>query len=392
MINTLVQNKDSIYVICIIDSNFYEKCIQFYNNFINAKIYVLNYNSDSIKVSDKIIEPYNDRVILTHNSISDIKEEIDICYINEDYCDYIKYKISLKNIKLLINISGRLFDRSKNQIILVSVGVFQEYIIDNIEHLLKLNVDIHVITNSVFFPKLNKFKAVINIVDSDSLNIDIFNNKTKLNKTIRNGFWNNTSKRLFLLYEYIKLHDIKNVIHLENDVLLYKNMDYRMENKIYLTMDCNYRCIPGIIYIPNYKLMTNLICNYNFSSNDMINMGIFYNNNKDIVNTFPIIDNSIQKCIYNENFTEFNSIFDGAAIGQYLGGIDPRNRSGDTTGFVNETCVIKYNKYKFKWIKNGEYKLPYIQINKNLIPINNLHIHSKKLKKFSFNRYNTMIR
>ena len=55
---------------------------------------------------------------------------------------------------------------------------------------------------------------------------------------------------------------------------------------------------------------------------------------------------------------------------------------GNTVGFINETCVIKYNIYTFKWIKKGKYKFPHIQINNKLIPINNLHIHSKNLKKF----------
>ena len=78
----------------------------------------------------------------------------------------------------------------------------------------------------------------------------------------------------------------------------------------------------------------------------------------------------------------FNSIFDGAAIGQYLGGVDPRNIRKDTVGFVNTTCVIKYNKYEFKWIKKGEYSFPHIEINNKLIPINNIHFHCKNLKKF----------
>ena len=266
------------------------------------------------------------------------------------------------------------------EIVLVSVGIFQEYIIDNIIQLLKLNMNVHVITNKKFFLKLKEFNTIKKI-DADTLNIE-FDSKSKLDKSFRNGFWNNCSKRLFLLYEYIKKNNIKNVVHLENDVLLYSKMKFIFENKIYLTMDSRSRCIPGIIYIPSYELMNNLIKNYKYNITDMGNMGIFYNNNKNIVKTFPIIDNSIDKCIYNENFKEFNSIFDGAAMGQYLGGIDPRNRRGDTTGFINETCVIKYNKYKFKWIKKGEYSFPHIEINNKLIPVNNLHIHCKNLKKF----------
>ena len=269
----------------------------------------------------------------------------------------------------------------KKQVILVSIGIFQTYIKENINQLRKFNFDIHVIVDRNFFKDLESYGSSVKIIDAATI-LTNFDNDTKLDKHFRKGFWNNCSKRLFLVYEYMKMNNIKNVIHLENDVLLYTNMNYNLEEKIYITMDSNDRCIPGIIYIPKYNLLTKLIQNYDYTKNDMINLANFYKKNNDIVTTFPIIDNSIDKCIYNENYHIFNSIFDGAAIGQYLGGVDPRNSRGITRGFINETCVIKYNKYKFKWIKNGKYWFPFIKINKKLIPIKNLHIHCKKLEQF----------
>lgn len=270
----------------------------------------------------------------------------------------------------------------KKQVVLVSTGIFQTYMKENINQLLKLDIDIHVIVDKPFFDNLKEYDSTIKVIDAKTLQTN-FDEKSKLDKRFRNGFWNNTSKRLFLVYEYIKLHNLKNVIHLENDVLLYSDMNYNFEEKIYITMDSVNRCIPGIIYIPKYNLFTKLIENYNFMQNDMINLSNFYNSNKDIVKTFPIIDDSINKCIYNENFGEFNSIFDAAAIGQYLGGVDPRNIQGDSRGFVNETCEIKYDKYAFRWVKREKGYFPFIEINSKLIPINNLHIHCKKLEKFT---------
>ena len=271
---------------------------------------------------------------------------------------------------------------SNKNIILVSTGIFQTYIIENVNQLLKFDYNIHVILDKKFLNKMEKYESYIKLIDSATLQTN-FDKKSKLDKKSRNGFWHNTSKRLFLVYEYMKIKKLENVIHLENDVLLYSNMNYTFQEKIYLTMDAKNRCIPGILYIPKCDLLTKLIENYNFRKNDMLNLSQFYNNNKDIVETFPIIDNSLDKCIYNKNFQEFNSIFDAAAIGQYLGGIDPRNKKGDTTGFVNETCEIKYDKYTFKWLKKENDYFPYIDINGKLIPINNLHIHSKNLKNFS---------
>jgi hypothetical protein len=71
-------------------------------------------------------------------------------------------------------------------------------------------------------------------------------------------------------------------------------------------------------------------------------------------------------------------------IGQYLSGVDKRNMSGDTRGFVNETCIVKYNRNKFIWVKDEITSLytPHINIDNKYIPIFNLHIHSKNLKDF----------
>ena len=276
----------------------------------------------------------------------------------------------------------------KKHVILVSTGVFQSYITTNIDQLLKFDFNIHIIIDNNFFDYMEKYKHLVHLVCASKLCTE-FDDKSNLDKNFRNGFWHNASKRLFILNAYMKQHRIKNVIHLENDVLLYSDMNYEFDEKMYVTMDSNTRCIPGIMYIPNYELFNKLIENYDYSKNDMENLGIFYNNNRNMVNAFPIIaDDSnrvVGKTMYNEHFEKFNSIFDGAAIGQYLGGVDPRNVSGDTCGFVNETCVIKYDKYKFKWLKIGSHYLPHIEINNAMIPINNLHIHSKTLEKFSMN-------
>ena len=269
------------------------------------------------------------------------------------------------------------------QVVLVSTGTFQTYILDNIEQLLQLGYIVHIILDKDFFDFIECNEHVI-LVDSSSLDTD-FDKKSRLDKKFRHGFWHNASKRLFLLYAYMRERDIENVIHIENDVLLYTKMEYDLDDKIYVTMDAKNRCIPGIMYIPRHKLLKPLIDNYDFKRNDMVNMSNFFYNHTDFVEPFPIIDNSVEHCTYNKNYETFRSIFDGAAMGQYLGGVDPMNEKGDTTGFVNETCHVKYNKYEFSWIKNGEHFLPYIIIGDNKILINNLHIHSKNLKKFRNN-------
>jgi hypothetical protein len=105
-----------------------------------------------------------------------------------------------------------------------------------------------------------------------------------------------------------------------------------------------------------------------------------------LINNFPICFNP-SRCnnpdvnFVTRNFQKFKIIFDAAAIGQYLGGIDPKNDPNNTIGFVNETCIIKYNhpNFNIQWKKcENNIEKPFL----NNIPIFNLHIHSKNLKQF----------
>jgi hypothetical protein len=271
------------------------------------------------------------------------------------------------------------------KIILVSVGNFQEYILDNINNLLLFNnIDITIITNKEFFCN---FDNQVTLIDCNELSDNNFNVNSQLDKGFRNGFWHYASLRLFYVYSYIKKNNLENCIHLENDVLTYLNFDEIKsnfkENKVYATFDCNTRVIPGIIFIPNYKSFEIIIDSYNFNINDMENLAKFNENIILPLPIFPVINGNIVK--FNKLYFDFKMIFDAAAMGQYLGGVDPRNQSGDTRGFVNETCVIKYNKYKFEWIKINDLFVPHIIINSEKYRICNLHIHSKNLKKFIAN-------
>ena len=251
------------------------------------------------------------------------------------------------------------------EIILIDIGIFQSYILDNIRNL-KLfgNENITVITD----PNLiSNFKeANVNIISTDNLETSDFDSKNKLPK----GFWENCSKRLFLLYSYMKKYNKINCVHIENDYLIYFLANFDLNDKVWLTMDSPNRCIPGIIFIPNYEQLEPLIKNYDFGSNDMVNMAKFHNYNEN-VKSLPIILP-----------TQWNMIFDAAAIGQYLGGIDTIHQNGGIPGFINETCIIDYSKYTFHWIKEQELFVPMIKIEENFYKIAGLHIHSKRLLNF----------
>jgi hypothetical protein len=275
------------------------------------------------------------------------------------------------------------------KIVLVMLNNLQTYIFDNIQHLKHHNNnDITVITDRKFntlFKNIN-----INLINIEDIIPDYVYLVPKIKDTFRGGFWTLATYRFIALYEYMKQYNIVNIVHIENDVLIYKNIDtiiFHNTNKILLTMDSKNKCIPGLMYIPSDEILKKCLDIFNPALNDMQNFSNCYYNLTDYIDTLPIfIDNNettITEMI-TKNFKHYNCIFDGCAIGQYLGGVDPRNIEGDTRGFVNETCVIDYSKYKIIWKNENNKTIPYIVINANEYAIVNLHIHCKNLKQFTF--------
>lgn len=277
-------------------------------------------------------------------------------------------------------------------IVLVCLNNFQEYILQNIEQLIHLGHEsIYVITNSSFFHHFNDFYDKITLINSDELEDSYhhFDNST-IDKTFRNGFWTLTSSRFFYIYAFMVKFSVQNIIHLENDVLLYYNCNTIMkyfENSIYLPFDSFTRNIASIMYIPNAELFKTVLDHYDFTMNDMSNFH-FIKQKTGLIKPLPIFikkdDLTEEQKFVSEN--DFPFIFDAAAIGQYLGGVDPRNQGGDTRGFVNETCVIKYNQYEI-WMDDK----PFILVDGKVVPIFNLHIHSKQLKQFMCKQFDIVI-
>lgn len=270
------------------------------------------------------------------------------------------------------------------EVILINLINHQDYIQYNIKQLQLLGYNITIITDKEL---VGHFNDSVNIVITDQFNIDMFDKKTKMDNAFRGGFWKLASKRLFYLYEYMKQYNKTNCIHIENDVLLYQKINIPDVTKLWITMDSPKRCIPGIMFVPNYTILTQFIEQYDYNKNDMENLALFYIKHHHSCKTFPIIKKNShynKTDIYNESFNNISMIFDAAAIGQYLGGVDPRNKNGDTRGFINETCVIDYSNYSFIWIYDTATTLylPYIKVDNDYVPIANLHIHSKQLHKF----------
>jgi hypothetical protein len=284
-------------------------------------------------------------------------------------------------------------------IILVHTGtVFESYINDCITQLKKFNLKIHLILSDCLFDKV-EHKDVILVKAEDYLD-DYYNNFNLIghDNSFRDGFWIRTSTRFFLINSYARNNNVQSFFHIENDNFIFNdlnNIKQFLQSQSYdmaLVVDSEQRCIPSVIWFRDSTITKRLsehIYNNN-SVNDMTNLYNFFISNRDIVTNLPIIPSYVEqtKLIsttginysgeinYSNFYEELQCVFDGAAIGQYIGGIDTRNNPRETEGFVNETTIFDVSKFNFFW-KNTK---PYF--GDELIPIVNLHLHSKNLKKF----------
>lgn len=227
----------------------------------------------------------------------------------------------------------------------------------------------------------------------------------------RDGFWMSTTSRFFYLAAMMSHYKIQNVFHIENDVMLYCPLDQIANyvpdlEKICVVQDAPHRVVPSIVYAPSADVFNNL-CSFIASKlslstrflNDMELLAIFPDKT-----SFPLFPSKVSK-------KETALVFDGAAIGQYLGGIDvnniktkdrdnkgiPLEFSNPTRGFVNETSVLKPSDLVICPVRvtksHKDTQTQFTHLHKQFVcrtndsnvinSIANLHIHSKQLYQFS---------
>lgn len=228
------------------------------------------------------------------------------------------------------------------------------------------------------------------------------------NSKLSAGFWQYASERFLYIQDFMNQYQIDNVIHLESDIMVYselkdeyKKFDQLTNNcdKIGATFDSDKRCIPGIIFIKGDSVnhLAKKFANSKNNVNDMINISLFKDEFPELCINLPIITkeytekyalkNQIKQEIRNPKFyfehaDFFNSIFDAASIGQYLGGIDPIHQNNGS-GFINETCVFNPSLINIIWKKTNLGYVPFAKFEDKKYKINNLHIHCKRLQDFT---------
>lgn len=282
----------------------------------------------------------------------------------------------------------------------------QKFIQDIQNRFLKFNLDLYVSYNWK-----NCLKCVpLEIIPYNKEYDNYFRYLSTQLTSFRNNFWMYTTSRFFYLYEFIQSFQLTNVFHLENDIMLfedlsliYRDVIQKSENyntKIHVIKDHPSRVVPSLMFMSSADVLSPFI-NYILQYGQSYKDGNPFLNDMQLLANYP---NIIELPFTMQNNTS-KYIFDGAAIGQYMGGVDPKNLKNANTetslynnpskGFINETSLFKPNTIEIinKSVVLSDVKfpihIPYALSKEdqketlNLKQIVNLHIHSKHLYQFS---------
>jgi hypothetical protein len=200
--------------------------------------------------------------------------------------------------------------------------------------------------------------------------------KNKLNrKTNQISFWLNTTKRFFIIYEFMKKRQVENVIHLESDCLLLKPdvvvNNFKEDNwSLSYPLQANGIGCASIFLVRGFEGISkfnNLILeNWDVENQDDMQLLGQFSESKEV------------KILLST--PEHLNIYDPQSYGRYLLGTDARNirfpfsRRGIIDGRVGSAAL---QKYKFRW--DSKMNDLIVSSEGHLSHLVNIHIHSKRV-------------
>ena len=285
--------------------------------------------------------------------------------------------------------------------ILVALGKIPEYLDDCINQIKKTQKQSKIILLTNKKTKYRNKNCKTIFVESLKLSKehDYFIKKSKFSKdTYRDFFWKHSIERFYYIDDFLNKTPMNNIFHIENDVLLYQDLEIVLDKINNFNFACVRdgvnRVIGSLVYIKNKTISKKIvkISNKYLNLNDMKILNLLDKQISKSIN-LPLGEDLkfIKKSKYYKDIKKIPFIFDAAAIGQYIDGPhrkkffkkifkNIKNTFNIYDGFENKDTNLKISDWKIEWKNNKPFK----QENNKLIPIANLHIHSKNLKKFRY--------
>lgn len=263
-------------------------------------------------------------------------------------------------------------------IVLVHLGKIPDILKSNMEYLSANfpNRSKVLISNVACEPWLNKLD--FELIDAESLLSEWPTEFTITDRRqfFRNNFWFTTKARLMLLPEFMRKTKIERVLHIENDVWIHPSFPFRLfedsSKPLAFPSVGDGRGIASTLMI-NGKAGRELLirsCLKWPKSTDMEILGKILREEMDV---WQLASTNLLK---DDKQNEW--IFDGAKLGMYLFGSDPRNIKG---------IIKRFEKSPMGGLERGQHlilndKELILKTGNADLRIASLHIHSKNTKVF----------
>ena len=215
--------------------------------------------------------------------------------------------------------------------------------------------------------------------------------------SFRNGFWLKTLERFFVLEQFMKKYDVGSLMHAELDQLLFgieeleKVLKAQNRDGLYIPMHKLDEAIASLIYIQNSKTLSSLLkfAQSSIFQNEMKLIADWGNKHPDQIFGLPTLASELIP--YSEltnikilSANTVNGIVDGAQLGQWVAGIDPRNvqmRNRPTNMFVapsNRLMLDSVHMNNLRFLLDDEGKRLQVRyLEEPPQRLYNLHLHSK---------------
>jgi len=258
-------------------------------------------------------------------------------------------------------------------------------------------------------PKIHKKLHKISVTSfeyKDYENVSSRIDQRQFNPQFRGGFWKYSLLRIFAVIEYMEVTGNSPVIHIENDILLFKNFPFSAIEEFDDLMWTRFNKksdVGAIMWFPNVSaaikmkstFLRELTSHPNHTDMTILSEIASELSNFSLLPSFigtydPVcaeIADTLNRKKMSENFNRLRGIFDGAAVGMWLLGEDPRNHFGKLIRHRNlSNSYVMPERISYSYVKESG------ELFANGHPLYNLHVHSKRVKAFQYRNHKFIAR
>lgn len=271
---------------------------------------------------------------------------------------------------------------SKLHVVFVHLNTkFPKHLLANCHRMRSLfpEVDLHILHNTDnTLP--DELGVAIHKVDTSTFESDFKNHEWS--RDFRHGFWQSSLLRILVLEQFHELFPNDSILHVESDVILMSGFPFDKITQLdlpYWNSFGNKADVGALIYSPTMSYTKLLVAclrkavTANSQITDMTALNFIRNGNPDVFKLFPTSH-------LDESFGTIPFIFDGAVLGMWLFGQDPRNHYGFQPRFLNLT-ESRYGIVRGS-VHLNEAGILTLREGSKVSQIVSLHLHCKDIRLF----------